>query len=84
MGWLEKVLLKVVPHFDIVKKGPALEDLLYLRRFILLGTRFGNVYLHHICRSDDDADPHDHPWSFVTFILSGEYVNVQYAGYNEV
>lgn len=78
-GLLERLLLKLVPHFDIVKA-----DQLYLRRFILLGTRYGNVYLHHICHSDDDPDPHDHPWDFVTFLLRGHYINAQYAGFNEV
>lgn len=56
---------------------------LYLRRFYLfrsrwLGLNFGDVYLHHIVRSDDDPDPHDHPWSFLGFILKGGYRDDQY------
>jgi hypothetical protein len=31
------------------------------------------VKLHHILRSDEDRDMHDHPWSFVSVILWGGY-----------
>lgn len=33
----------------------------------------GQVYLHHMIRADLDRDLHDHPWSFVSFILRGGY-----------
>lgn len=29
--------------------------------------------IHHILRSDQGRDPHDHPWPFVTIILRGSY-----------
>jgi hypothetical protein len=38
-----------------------------------INTRFGGVKLHHILRSDDDRDLHDHPWSFLSIILWGGY-----------
>lgn len=79
MSLLERMLLKVFPHFDIVKNGD-----LYLRRFMLFTSRFGNVYVHHIARGDDDPDPHDHPWDFMTLILRGGYRNDQYAGFKEI
>ena len=31
------------------------------------------VRIHHILRSDQGRDPHDHPWPFVTVILRGGY-----------
>lgn len=31
------------------------------------------IFLHHILRSDDDRDPHTHPWRFVSVILWGSY-----------
>lgn len=107
MGWFERLLLWLVPHFDIVKdvEGPSHEcdtcggrgavrhcpaedceagfvktkhTVLYLRRFYLwrsswVGLNFGDLYLHKIYRSDDDPDPHDHPWNFRTFVLKGGY-----------
>lgn len=38
----------------------------------------GDVYLHNIIRSDDDPDPHNHPWGFLGFVISGGYVDEQY------
>lgn len=33
--------------------------------------------IHHICRSDRDRHPHDHPWSYLTVILRGGYFEVR-------
>lgn len=47
----------------------------YMRRFIfLLPFGLGTIRLHHIVRSDDDRHLHDHPFDFVSFLLSGDYV----------
>ncbi len=45
----------------------------YMRRWVLLHP-LGTVRIHHIFRGDADLDPHDHPWSFVSIILAGSYV----------
>lgn len=44
----------------------------YLVRWSLT-TPFGDIKLHHILRSDEERDLHDHPWSFVSLILWGGY-----------
>lgn len=113
LGFVENLLMKILPHFDIVKtveydckycggtgtiSGISLQDnpaadrcyhcvrgkkkavVLYLRRFYIwrsswIGMNFGEIYLHKIYRSDDDPDPHDHPWSFRTFVLKGAYTD---------
>jgi len=31
------------------------------------------IRVHHILRSDEGRDPHDHPWPFMTVILRGGY-----------
>ena len=72
MNLMEKILLKLFRHTDIVKKVDG-KDELYLRRFFIFSRRWGGIYLHKICRPDDDPDPHNHPWSFITLILSGGY-----------
>lgn len=99
-GWFEKLLIKLVPHFDIFKTivcdeclglgknfygedcgvclGNGSLTVEYLRRFYLFrskwfGLNFGDLYLHHILRGDDDRLPHDHPWNFRTFVLKGQY-----------
>jgi hypothetical protein len=46
----------------------------YLRRWwVIPRNRFFNIYLHHICRSDDDRALHDHPWASCSIILKGGY-----------
>jgi hypothetical protein len=107
---IERLLLKFVPHFDIVKDIPACPEcegagwnpksyypdpcgtcagasvdrashtVLYLRRFYIFrsrwfGLNFGDIYLHNIVRSDDDQDPHDHPWGFRGIVLRGGYTD---------
>lgn len=44
-----------------------------LQRYYLLETRWFAMYLHHLHASDDDRALHDHPWSFVTCLLSSGY-----------
>ena len=44
-----------------------------LIRYFLLHTQAFSVFLHHLIQSDDDRALHDHPWSFVTILLSGGY-----------
>jgi hypothetical protein len=34
--------------------------------------------VHHILRSDEGRDPHDHPWLYLTVILKGGYVERRY------
>lgn len=45
-----------------------------LVRWRLIWTNWFSLYLHHILRSDQDRELHDHPWSFTTLILAGGYV----------
>lgn len=93
-GWFERLLILLVPHFDIVKspdKGTGSDGTkvsgqfttVYLRRFYLFrskwfGLNWGDLYLHHIVRSDDDPDPHDHPWGFMGWIIAGGYTDQQW------
>lgn len=66
---LLRTLLSHFERFDITN---AAGDV-FMRRYKILLTRWGNVYLHEILRSDEDRCLHDHPWSFVTIILWGGY-----------
>jgi hypothetical protein len=45
----------------------------YMRRWILQ-TPLGTLRLHHIMRPDDARDFHDHPWSFVSLVVWGWYI----------
>lgn len=78
MSIWEMILLWLLPHRDIIKDGR-----LYLRRFYLTPKWFRRLtgrglFIHHIIHSDEDRDPHDHPWSFLTIMLKGRYVEHLY------
>lgn len=46
----------------------------YFKRW-LLDLRLFSIRLHHWVGSDDQRALHDHPWSFVTIILKGSYID---------
>ena len=46
----------------------------FLERWGLVWDRIGGFYLHKIEDADPGMDVHDHPWSFITIILRGGYV----------
>lgn len=48
-------------------------DVPYLVRFVLLRSKWINVYVHHFVGDDWARDPHDHPKRFVTIGLWGSY-----------
>ena len=45
----------------------------YLIRYTLIECRWFSIKVHHILRSDEDRCEHDHPWPFVSLILTGGY-----------
>jgi hypothetical protein len=45
----------------------------YLDRLRLIETPWFAVFLHHIHRPDKDPDPHDHPWTFWSWVIAGSY-----------
>lgn len=47
---------------------------LFVSRLRLVQTPWFGVYVHVIHRPDVDPDPHDHPWPFVSVVLSGWYL----------
>jgi hypothetical protein len=51
--------------------GPERDPFMY--RYILFRLPFLGVYLHHLMRSDYDRALHDHPWPFMTILLTGSY-----------
>lgn len=56
--------------------GPNGETV-YLVRYIAYSGMLGCVYIHRFMRSDAD-DPHDHPWDFWTYVISGGYTEIRY------
>lgn len=52
-------------------------DDIYLIRYYVFRSRFFNIFIHRFLRSDRD-DLHDHPWNFVTYIVSGAYLEYKW------
>lgn len=46
----------------------------YMRRWPLITTPWFEVKLHHILLPDGERELHDHPWSFLSFVLRGWYL----------
>jgi len=44
-----------------------------LIRYFLFRSKYLGIYLHHFLRSDNDRHVHDHPWTFITFLIGGGY-----------
>lgn len=57
-------------------KDPA--GAVYLKRLRIIQTPFFGVYLHDILSPDSDRVPHSHPWSFVSLVLRGGYLEHVY------
>lgn len=77
MRWVERLLLRMFRHEDILGSDGSL----YMRRWRVLGYQawlpslFGlNLMVHRIVRPDEDREPHDHPWWFVSLLVAGWYV----------
>lgn len=72
---MREFLKRFLPHKELgwVEIGEQ------FTRYTLLRTRWGNVYLHRLRALKEPPECHDHPWSFVTFILWGGY-NEYHAG----
>ncbi len=47
----------------------------YMKRWILFRkNKFCNIYLHKICRSDDDRAYHNHPFPSASIMIEGSYI----------
>jgi hypothetical protein len=62
-----------LPHDEI-----RLDGELYMERYYLSADR--RHRLHHIVASDRDRDLHDHPWDFVSVLLTGAYLETTAEG----
>jgi hypothetical protein len=64
LGFIRKTTLRIKDDVN---------NPIYMIRYSLFSCPLFSIKLHRILLSDDDC-MHDHPWSFISFILSGGYV----------
>lgn len=57
----------------------------YLHRWHVCKSRWFNIYVHHILRSDDSPHLHDHPWINASIVLDGTYTEhtIEQGGVNK-
>lgn len=72
MNWIDRLLRRLFRFFMIENA----EGDPYMARYKLFRTPWFKVYLHHIFRSDEDLELHDHPWNFVSIVLWNGYWEV--------
>lgn len=73
MNFITRLLLRFAKPYS---KGHLFhaDGSAYMERFTLFETRWLSARIHHIVSPDWDRDMHDHPWDFVSVILSGGYI----------
>lgn len=69
MKWFTQIIRSLFLIKEIISRQGAL----HFQRYRIIETPWFNIYLHRISASDEDKDPHDHPFSFWSFILNGAY-----------
>jgi hypothetical protein len=67
------IFQRIIRKLFLVKEIISKQGVVHFRRYRLIQTPWFAVYLHQICKSDEDKDLHDHPWSFESLILKGSY-----------
>ena len=61
--------------WDVMRRETLLtcDGRVQLARLRVVASPWFGIYLHDIRLPDDDRDPHDHPWSFLSLVLRGSY-----------
>lgn len=78
MKWIADFLIWLAQK-KVYRKGHLYHDdgSLYMKRFCLFETKWLSARVHHIVTKDSDRHMHDHPWSFLSYVLRGSYEEVR-------
>lgn len=76
MNLITRVLMRFARPFSGGHLHHA-DGSLYMGRYVLFESRWLSARIHHIASADLDRDMHDHPWDFVSILLSGGYLEQQ-------
>lgn len=79
MKWLSDFIRK----YFLIKEIVSQEGVVHFRRYRLLSTPWFNIYIHNILASDEDKDPHDHPWGFIAIMFWGSYLEEWLGAYED-
>lgn len=73
MNFIAKAIIRLAQRTPYTHLFHA-DNSLYMGRWWLFQTRWLNARVHRIATPDYDRHFHDHPFSFVSIILSGWYI----------
>lgn len=68
------VIVHVLNLMKLVKEIKSKAGDIHFKRYQLFGSKYFNIYLHCIYKEDLDLHLHSHPWSFISMVLSGGYI----------
>ena len=57
----------------LIKEIKSKTGELHFKRWEILKTRWGSIWLHAIYKADQDKHLHNHPWDFTSVVLKGSY-----------
>ena len=57
----------------LIKEIKSKTGELHFKRWEILKTRWGSIWLHAIHKADTDKHLHNHPWDFISVVLKGSY-----------
>lgn len=82
---LDRWIQKFANHFPrrVIVSEYRLQISPLLFRYFLFRSNWFGVYLHRLCRSDEDRALHDHPWTFISIILTAGYIEHTPEGANQ-
>ena len=66
--------------FKLIKEIKSKEGDVHFKRWQILKTPFGSIWLHAIHKADQDKHLHNHPWDFISVVLKGSYKEMTQQG----
>ena len=76
---IDSILQKVSDRLP-VRVIERTDGITYLERYYLFSFWRWRVFLHKFLSSDPEEEVHDHPWTSVSIILSGSYLEYRWLG----
>jgi hypothetical protein len=64
----------------LIKEIKSKTGELHFKRWEILKTRWGSIWLHAIYKADTDKHLHNHPWDFKSIVLKGSYKELTQTG----
>lgn len=84
ISWIRYRLVEYAKKRPFTHIGRAPDDI-YMKRYWLFNQRWRIPFLpairiHHIMQADEERELHDHPFDFRSFLLAGNYTEVDLMG----